>query len=1124
MTIPTSPAPGRRSVLRAGALGVLSAAVLAHRPPTASAATAGTSEAPAATARGASAVTESLCGGWRFGRARAGGLSESFDDGTLALVTLPHTVTALSWRNWDPRSWSGSWLYRRTFDLPEQLQGLRVFADFEGVMTQATPVFNGQSLPTHTGGYLPFSLELTDHLRPTGNVLALEVDSTFSVNVPPNRGGSDDPTTVDFWQPGGVYRPVRLRGVPTVFIADVFAKPVDVLGTGRRIEVEVTVDAGVVPTAGASVEVEVVQDGTTVARATGVLTISATGRVTTTVTVGDLQALRLWSVDEPNLCRVVTTLKIDEQPVHDHLTVVGLREARFETDGLYLNGKRLQVFGLNRHQVFPFAGGALSARVQRKDAQILRQVLNCNMVRCSHYPQSQDFYDACDELGLLVFLESPGWGQYIGDDVWKQRVRENVHDMVVANRNHPSVVLWGARLNEAGSTAAGITLFTETRAIVRGLDDSRQTTGAMLGGGKNLATFEQDVFAINEYARTSSGEANLTAPRNVDSKPYLVSECVGALSGPASTYRRIDPVADQQGQAYAHARVHHVGGSSTRYAGVIPWAAFDYPSGSGRQVDGIKHVGVVDLFREPKLGAAIYRAQVDPSRHVVIEPAFYWDFGPGSTNNGPGTAAMICSNAERLEVYVADEHRATVVPDRARFGNLRFPPSFVDLSGIDGTDRPELRIDAYIGDALVASRRLSSQESGDRLEVVADDDEIDADGSDATRVVFRVVDRYGAPRPYVGGQVTIDVRGPGRLVGDRTFDLAAAGGVGAVWLRTRPNEPGRVTVTVSHPAYGSVSTALTGRNVAPGAQPIGETDLRVSAAPYMAAPGQRVVVSARLTNSTGAAIRNVQLRLPADAGWSPAPITPVTATIVQPGASFDAQWELIVDGSVKAGTHSFLATAVYESRAIRAGAEAEVSVAVPTTLAAARNNVSITDDADWTTGDLDGVGNTFSLQALTAAGVVPGSPIPAPADRVPLVWPVSGIGVPDNVLASGQTIAVSGTGTRLAILGATSRGPLTKSGVVHYEDGTTAVYRITVDDYFNPPSANLQAIKMPYMNANNNKADNGVGGRRTRNTYLFYAEIPVRSDVRVVGVTLPAVGDSVAGGVPAMHIVDVAVG
>jgi beta-galactosidase len=1004
------------------------------------------------------------------------------------------------------------------------MEGLRVFADFEGVMTQATPTLNGQSLPTHTGGYLPFSLELTNHVRPAGNVLALEVDSSFGVNVPPNRGGSDDPTTVDFWQPGGIYRPVHLRGVPTVFIADVFAKTVDVLGPGRLIEVEVTVDAGTVPTAAVSVEVEVVQDGVTVARATGPLTISATGLATTTVVVHDIQALRLWSVDEPNLCRVITTLRIDNQPTHDHLTVIGLREARFETDGFYLNGKRLQIFGLNRHQVFPFAGGALPARVQRKDAQILRQVLNCNMVRCSHYPQSQDFLDACDELGLLVFFESPGWGQYIGDDEWQGRVRENVRDMVVAARNHPAIVLWGARLNEAGSTTAGITLFTETREIVRSLDDSRQTTGAMLAGGKNLAAFEQDVFAINEYARTSSGEANLTAPRSVDAKPYLVSECVGALSGPAATYRRIDPVADQQGQAYAHARVHNVGGSSTRYSGVIPWAAFDYPSGSGRQVDGIKYVGVVDLFREPKLGAAIYRSQVEPSKHLVIEPAFYWDFGPGSTDNGPGSAAMICSNAERLEVYVDEQHRATVLPDRARFANLRFPPSFVDLSGIDGTGRPELRMDGYISDKLVGSRRFSSQESGDRLEVVADDDEIDADGSDATRIVFRVVDKYGAPRPYVGGEARIDVEGAGRLVGDKQFDLAAAGGVGAAWLRSRPNEPGRISVIVSHPTYGSVSTALTARNVAPGGQPIGEADMHVSVSPYMAAPGQRVVVTARLTNSTGAAMRMVELRLPAGDSWSPAPLTPVTTAVVQPGSTFDVRWELIVDSAVQPGTHTFLASAVFESRSIRTGAEAEVKVAVPTTLAEARNNVSITDDSNWTTGDLDGVGNSYSAQALAAAGVVPGTAVPAPSDRVPLVWPVSGIGVPDNVLANGQTIAVSGSGARLAFLGATSRGPITKNGVVHYEDGTTAIYGLTLDDYFNAPSANLQAIRMPYMNANNTKADNGSGGHRTHNTYVFYAEIPVRPDVRVVGVTLPSVASSVEGGVPAMHIVDIAVG
>ena len=127
---------------------------------------------------------------------------------------------------------------------------------------------------------------------------------------------------------------------------------------------------------------------------------------------------------------------------------IGFREASFQSDGFYLNGKRLQLFGLNRHQLYPYAGMAMPARVQRKDAEILKNEFNCNMVRCSHYPQSPAFLDACDELGLLVWEEAPGWHNVSVTPDWQNLVLQDVRDMVIRDRSRPSVVIWGTRLNE----------------------------------------------------------------------------------------------------------------------------------------------------------------------------------------------------------------------------------------------------------------------------------------------------------------------------------------------------------------------------------------------------------------------------------------------------------------------------------------------------------------------------------------------------------------------------------------------------------------------------------------------------------------------------------------------------
>ena len=756
--------------------------------------------------------------GWLFGPASADSSQPGFDDSAFTPVTLPHTVTPLSWQNWDCSAWEQVWAYRKHFDAPPGTGGMRVLLDFAAAMTYATVTLNGTQVAEHLGGYLPFSAEITGTLRPAGNVLAVRLDSTFNLNVPPDRPAPDPSTSVDYWQPGGIYRDVRLRRVPQVFLADVFAKPVNVLDPdARQVVVQVTADAAVVPAGTIRVAVELLDEGEPIASALIPVVITEAGQVTVTATLSGLGGITLWDTDHPKLYHVTATLLVDSVPTHRYRVRTGFREATFTLDGFYLNGRKVKLFGVNRHQFFPFAGGAMPARAQARDARIIRHELNCTMVRSAHYPQSEDFYDACDEVGLMAWEEAPGWG-YLGDDAWLALAYRDIHDMIVRDRNHPSIIVWGARLNE---TPNNVPFYTSTNELAHALDDSRQTAGAM-PGMRDTLEFEQDVFGEDDYSSvkdaTGTKEPTLQPPVDAVGRPYLVSEAVGTLSGPAIYYRRTDPQAVQQGQATAHARVHDLAASDDRYCGLLAWTGIDYPSGSGNQFQGVKYTGVVDLFRVPKPGAAIYQAQADPRVTPVIAPAFYWDFGPAS----PVTSlpdAMICANLDRLELYVAGEHFATLTPDAAAYPHLAYPPSFADFTAVDGSSLPDLRIDGYLGGELVASRSFSSDPSGDVLTLAADDAEIAADGTDATRLSFRVADRYGAPRPYVTGQVTLDLDGPAVLIGDNPFDLAAAGGAGAAWLRSLPGSPGPVTVTATHPTLGT-ATASVLAVPPPGAYPV----------------------------------------------------------------------------------------------------------------------------------------------------------------------------------------------------------------------------------------------------------------------------------------------------------------
>lgn len=744
---------------------------------------------------------------WMFG----GKLNPSvrvvgLDERTFSSITLPHCVARLSWENWDPASWQDLWIYRRHFSLPRELKGLRVFLKFDGVMVGATPTINGQELPRHLGGYLPFEYELTKWLK-NENTLNVTVDSRWS-NVPP-EGSPLGAKRVDYLEAGGIYRSAWLKAVPQIFIRDLFVKPVQVLDPSRRIEVLCTLDAAVLPAKSVQVEAQLQDGARVVSKAVETVHLNKIGQSSLTITLPNLGNVALWDVDSPRLYSVVARLLVDGKPIHDYCVRTGLRDAKFELDGFFLNGRRLQLFGLNRHEIYPYVGGAMPPRVMRRDAEMLRRELNCNIVRCSHYPQSEAFLSACDELGLMVWEETPGWG-YLGDDAWKELLVRDVGDMIVRDRNHPAIVIWGVRANESANDVA---LYRRTTALAKSLDDSRPDSGSMTPGSRKdwEENWHEDVFAFDDYHAEPDGSVGIADP--VPGVPYMLAEAVGqfdytAGKGFGIRYRRAGDVSLQQVQAVRHAQAHSRAGAKPRICGVIAWCAFEYAS-LVNSYNTVKTPGIADVFRIPKLGASFYQAQGDPNVRPIIQPSFYWDFGP-QTPSGPGKQAAIFSNCDRLELSVGGQRKATLHPNAADFPHLKHPPFFADLD-LDGSARPELRIDGFVGNRLLLSRFFSSDPSQDQFLLEADDTVLDADGADATRLVFKVADKFGAERAFAGGEVTFELTGPGVIVGDNPFSLVESGGVGALWVKTLPDRLGLIRITAKHSTLGTKSVEIAAR-------------------------------------------------------------------------------------------------------------------------------------------------------------------------------------------------------------------------------------------------------------------------------------------------------------------------
>lgn len=709
-------------------------------------------------------------------QAQPNATAAAFNDASFKRVTIPHTNKLLPWHGFDDKEYEFVSVYRRHFKLLPEMKDRRVFVDFGGVMTAATVWINGRGLGEYRGGYTPFSFELTPHLNWKGdNVLAVEVDSTERKDIPPFGG------EIDYLTFGGIYRDVNLRVVPKVYIENVFARPADVLGPNKKVDVRVFLDES--QATGGSLEVAAeLRDGSRVV-ATNRSTFTPNRKQHYDVTLSNLGAIELWSIDQPKLYDVSVRLSESGKVIDQYETRIGFRDARFTPDGFFLNGKHLKLRGLNRHQTFPFVGQAMPARVQRRDAWILRKELKCNIVRTSHYPQSPHFLDACDEYGLLVLEEIPGW-QHIGDAAWKDLSVDNVERMVRRDWNHPSIILWGVRVNESQDDHD---FYTRTNKLAHDLDDSRPT-----GGIRYKYDSEQleDVFTMNDF------QIPLRPPNRT---LYLNTEFIGHMY----PTKRNDNIERLTEHTMRHARVHNQLASDKRYAGGIGWCAFDYNTHANFcSGDRVCYHGVSDIFRIPKPAAGLYKSQCDPKEEIVLEPAFDWARGD---RNESFNVAMVCSNCEHLKIYIGDRLVADVDPDKENFGNLAHPPFVANIRSALGRGWGDLKIEGYIGGKVVITKRMSGKGVDQQLLVEPDDRELIGDGIDATRVVLKVTDEFGAVRPFANAAISLALQGPAEIIGENPFALF--GGVGAVWIKTKTSA-GPVRLTATHATLGSKTVEI----------------------------------------------------------------------------------------------------------------------------------------------------------------------------------------------------------------------------------------------------------------------------------------------------------------------------
>ncbi|MBQ9911474.1 MAG: glycoside hydrolase family 2 protein [Firmicutes bacterium] len=555
----------------------------------------------------------SLNNGWQFTEE----WSEDFllGKGQYEEVRIPHTNRMLPYHSIDSGSYQMVCGYRKTVNSPCDMEGKRAFLQFEGAAHIASVYVNGEEKLTHRCGYTAFRVEITDELRDGKADIAVKLDTTENPQVPPFG------FVVDYLTYGGIYRPVWMDITDRTYVEDIFVQTPDL--ETALVSFELGGDKK-----GGSRKVSLLDmDGNTVCS-----TKTDEDRV-----VLKAEGVKPWSVDEPNLylCRV----ELEEGSPKE--VVFGFRTAVFRSDGFYLNGKKLFIRGLDRHQSYPYIGYAATDSLQIEDARILKEELACNAVRTSHYPQAQSFIDECDRLGLLVFTEIPGW-QHIGDEAWKKQAVKNTEEMVLQYRNHPSVVLWGVRINESQDDDE---FYKETNKVARELDPSRQTSGVRY---IQKSSCLEDVYAFNDFSHSGKNagvlpKKKVLRPEDMQ-KALLISECNGHMF-PTKSFDKWEV---RQEHALRHARTLNDAMADGEHAGLFAWCMYDYPThkdfGSG---DRICYHGVMDGFRNPKTAAALWSSQGD--ERDVLEVSSSMDIGDYPA--GQIGIVYVFSNADEVRLY-----------------------------------------------------------------------------------------------------------------------------------------------------------------------------------------------------------------------------------------------------------------------------------------------------------------------------------------------------------------------------------------------------------------------------------------------------------------------------------------
>lgn len=724
---------------------------------------------------------------WRFHKgAVESAETKEFNDKDWTVVSLPDGIEYLPTEASGCINYQGEVWYRKHFTPDAALKGKKLFLHFEAIMGKSKVFVNGKLLTEHFGGYLPVIADVTDVLDWNGgNVIAVWADNSDDPSYPPGKAQD----VLDYTYFGGIYRDCWLIAHNNVFITDpnyenevaggglfvAFGKVSDALA---EVQLKIHVRNATKNPFSGRVEYMLLQpDGTEVARLSDKIQVKA-GRATTVSDRMPVKQPMLWTPSTPTLYNLLVRVLDKEGNVIDgYRRRIGIRSIEFKgKDGFYLNGRPYgkPLIGANRHQDFAIVGNAVANSIHWRDAKKLKDV-GMEIIRNAHCPQDPAFMDACDELGLFVIVNTPGWQFWNDAPEFAQRVYSDIRNVVRRDRNHPSVWLWEPILNETWYPAD---FAKNTRDIV----DAEYPYPYCYSGSDSEARGHENFpvyFAHPANMQDASKEIDPT-------KTYFTREW-GDNVDDWSSHNSPSRVARNWGEQPMRVQAQHYAcpyypvtsydvlyKQSPQHVGGCLWHSFDHQR--GYHPDPF-YGGLMDVFRQPKYSYYMFMAQrpaVKNDRNAGSGPMVYiaHEMTPFS-----GKDVTVYSNCDEVRLTFNKGGKTyTYKKDKNRPGMpspvITFPDVYdfmVDkaFSRTQKQDDVYLLAEGLIDGKVVATHKVVPARRPEKILLWMDNEGTDlkADGSDFVTVVAAVADKNGNIKRLNNYNIRFSIEGEGRLLG-----------------------------------------------------------------------------------------------------------------------------------------------------------------------------------------------------------------------------------------------------------------------------------------------------------------------------------------------------------------------